>query len=155
VGSPTDVDHSGSQRITMLSVRSVMSVFARRVRLTDTCEQDQKWTREFLCTERSDKYLVCFACVLCCACVLGTFRVGSDLLEVQVCFRFGSSLVHVLWSSGSTGSFRHGRLARRTWNPHVWEDCTVHMSAVPQVVRLCAVRLHVTYMLQMSPFSKS
>ena len=130
MGSPTDVDHSGSQRITMLSVRSVMSVFARRVRLTDMCEQDQKWTREFLCTERSDKYLVCFACVLCCACVLGTFRVGSDLLEVQVCFRFGSSLVHVLWSSGSTGSFRHGRLARRTWNPHVWEDCTVHMRAV-------------------------
>ena len=110
-------DRNGSQML------SVMSVFARRVR-------HQKWTRECLCTERSDNYLVCFACVLCCSCVFVTFRLGSDVLDVQVWFRFGSSLVHVLWSSGSTGSFRHGRLARRTWNPHVWEDCTVHMSAV-------------------------
>ena len=125
MGSPTDVDHSGSQRITMLSVMSVMSVFARRVRLTVTCEQHQKWTRECLCTERSDKYLVCFACVLCCSCVFVTFRLGSDLLDVQVWFRFGSSLVHVLWSSGWMGSFRHGRLARRTWNPHECGACVL------------------------------
>ena len=46
--------------------------------------------------------MLCVCAVLCVFAVSlhVTFRVGSDLLEVQVWFRFGSSLVHVLWSSG-------------------------------------------------------
>ena len=69
-------------------------------------------------------------------------RFGSGL--VQVCFRFGSGLVHVLWSIGTTGSFRPGRLARRTWNPHLWEDCTVEKWKESCVRCVCAVRLHVS-----------
>ena len=85
--------------------------------------------------------------------VQGEFSVGADLGQVwirfgsilfQVWFSFGSGLVHALWSIGSTGSFRPGRLARQTWFPHVWEDCTVEKWKESCVRCVCAVRLHVS-----------
>ena len=63
----------------------------------------------------------------------------SELVQICWRFRFGSGLGQVWFMScGRAGSFRHGRLARQTWNPHVG-----------RVRCVCAVRLHVTYMLQM------
>ena len=118
MGSPTDVDHSGSQRITMLSV---MSVFARRVRLTVTCEQHQKWTRECLCTERSDNDLVCFA--VCC--VVRACLSHSDLVQICLTFRFGSGLGQVWFMSC-------GRAGRRgpSSMEGLLDELGIHMSAV-------------------------